>query len=163
MANSANIIIGPATIYLNNIDIGFTMGGCVISNTREYVDVKADQAVGTVKKGRSDETMTVSFTLLEITLQTLSIAWDQPVGNMSGNGYYYLGYEDSCSIYTHSLKLVGKSPGCGVRVFNFFECIQIGDAEYSMSRENPTGLEVEFEVLKSSSNNNKFGWVLDIS
>ena len=161
MANSANIIIGPATIYLNNTDIGFTMGGVTISNTREYVDVKADQAVGTVKKGRSDETMKVSFTLLEITLTSLRIAWDQPASNVNGS-YYYLGYEDSCTIATHSLKLVGKSPGCGVRVFNFYECIQIGDAEYSMSRENPTGLEVEFEVLKSSSNGNKFGWVLDL-
>lgn len=161
MANSANIVIGPATIYLNGVDIGFTQGGATISNAREYVDVKADQAVGTVKKGRSDEMMKVSFTLLEITLEVLRIAWDQPTANISGNGYYYLGYQDSCSINTHTLKLIGKGPGCNARSFYFYECIQIGDAEYSMSRENATTLEVEFEVLKSSANGNKFGWVLD--
>ena len=84
----------------------------------------------------------------------------QPTANITGS-YYYLGYEDSCSISTHTLKLVGKGPGCNARTFYFYECIQISDSEYSMSRENPTALEVEFEVLKSSSNSNKFGWVID--
>lgn len=164
MPSSQNIIIGPATILLNGTDIGYTKDGVTVSFPREYTDVMADQAGGIVKKARQSEKMTVSFSILEITLDLLRICWDQPTTNVS-SGFYYLGSDNSCNINTHTLTLRGVQPGsCTlVREFHFYSVIQVSEAEYGMKRDEETALGVEFECLKSAANANRFGYVKDLT
>ncbi len=159
--NAQNIIQGPATVLLNGNDIGYTNGGVTVRYSPEYNDVMADQAVGTVKKFRTSEKMFVTFNLLEATLDLLRICWGQPTANVSGS-YYYLGYNDSCSVAEHTLKLIGKGPSCGPRSFNFYRVVSVNEGSYMMGRENPTEIEVEFECLKDSANNDRFGWIANL-
>jgi hypothetical protein len=162
--NADNIIIGAATLYLNGVDVGFTKDGIEITFEREYVDVMADQALGIVKKGKKHERMTVKTTLLEITLDRLRIAWDQPSANIAtvgANTYYYFGYQTSCDVNEHTLRIVGSSPGCDTREFFLYRVVGVSEAPYKMERENEVGLTVEFECLKDPDFGNKFGYVFD--
>jgi hypothetical protein len=159
--NADNIILGPATILLNGTDIGFTKSGVSVMLEREYIDVQADQALGTVRKGKKFEKLIIKTTMLEINLERLRIAWDQPSSNYSGSSYFYLGYDISCAVNTHQITIIGSGPNCGTRTFYLYKAISIAGSEYKMSREEEVGLPVEFECLKDSTHNNKFGWILD--
>ncbi len=161
MGNAANIIQGSAIIYLDGIDIGYTNGGVTVRYSPEYNDIMPDQAVGNVRKFRTSEKMFVTFNLLEPTLDLLRKCWNQPLGNISGS-YYYLGYNDSCSLNEHTLALIGKNGMCSARTFYFYKVMSINETSYAMSRENPTEIEVEFECLKDSANNDRFGWMANL-
>lgn len=159
MPDSDNILIGAASITIDNNDIGYTKGGTTLRYEPEYVDVMADQAVGVVKKARSLERMYVVTTLLEITLTRIQQAFNQPAANLSGSTLL-LGYDDSCAINEHVLVLTGVGPACTARTFKLFRCVAIGTREYTMSREEESAFEIEFECLKSTGGT--FGWIADV-
>jgi len=158
--NADNIILGPATILLNGLDIGFTKSGVEVTLEREYIDVQADQAIGTVRKGRKLEKLMVKTSMLEVNLERLRIAWDQPASNYA-TSYFYLGYDVSCAVNTHQITIIGSGPNCGTRTFYLYKAISILGSAYKMSRETEVELPVEFECLKDPTKNNKFGWILD--
>lgn len=139
MGTAANVIVGPATMSVGGVDVGFTKDGIKIRNEREYVDVAADQLVGLVKKAKSMEKMFVSTTLLETTSANLQRAWDQ-----DGQGTFG-------SIVEHEVAIVvvGKKPGGGSRTFTMSRAVSIGESEVNFSREEEAALTVEFECLKS--------------
>jgi hypothetical protein len=149
-ADSNNVLIGAATITIDGADIGYTKGGTKVRFQPSYVDVKADQAVGTVKKARSDESMFVTIPMIEPTLARIRIAFDQPSANLSGSTLL-LGYNNSCSINEHVIILTGVAPSCTVRTWTLFRCVAIGNIEYVMNRDQETVMAVEFECLKNNS------------
>jgi hypothetical protein len=157
-ADSNNILIGAATVYISGTDVGYTKGGVKIIFNPTYVDVKADQAVGTIKKARADETIRVMVPMLEPTLNRVRIAFDQPASNLSGSTLL-LGYNNSCLVNQHQLILTGVGPSCTPRMWVFQRCVSIGNVEYTMQRDQETVLNVEFECLKLSSG--QFGYVND--
>jgi hypothetical protein len=162
--NADNIIIGAATVLLNGVDVGFTKGGVSIRFEREYCDIGADQAGGVIRKAKESEKMFVKTSFLEITLERLRIAWDQPSANyqtIASKPYLYFGQNDSCSINTHVIELIGTGLNCATRTFRIYKAIAISEAEYLMTRDEETALEVEFECLKDSNNSNRFGFVFD--
>jgi len=156
--NPDNIIIGAATVSIDSSDIGYTRGGCSVTYVPSFVDVIADQAVGIVKKGRTEEKMTVKTSCLEVTLQRMLEAYGQPASNLSGSTLT-LGYNNSCSLTERSVVIVGMAPQCKTRTFTLGRCIAIGQRDYQMTRENPTSFDIEFEVLKDSTGH--FGTVID--
>ncbi len=161
MANADNIIIGAALVLVNGSDIGYTMNGQTVRYKPEFVTVVADQANGTVRKGRSQESMFVKWTLLEVSLEQLRIAMMQPDANLPGPyTTLTLGYNDSCFTDEVEIELQGPGPDCGVRTWNFPRCV-ITDAErmYEMKRDQAVQFEMEFEVLKDVSGN--FGTIVD--
>jgi len=161
MPNADNIIIGAAVVYINGADLGYTKNGQTVRYKPEFVTVVADQANGTVRKGRSQESMFVRFTLLEVSLEQLRIAMMQPTSNLvAPYTTLVLGYNDACFTDEVEIELVGSGPDCGVRTWNFPTCV-ITDAErmYEMKRDQEVMFEMEFEVLKDTSGN--FGTVVD--
>ena len=158
MANANNIIIGAASVSVGGTDIGFTQGGTIWRHESTFIDVEADQAVGTVRKGRSLEKMFVVTNMLEVTLANLRMAMMQPAGNLSGSTLT-LGYNNSCWTDELQIILTGPGPNCGTRTATFVRCVAMGNREYNMQRENATVLEVEFEVMKQ--NDGTFGTIVD--
>lgn len=163
MGTADNIIIGaPSVITIGGVDIGFTQDGLTLRFEREYVDVPADQAVGVVKKARSIEKMFIATTLLEITLNNLRIAWDQPPSNLSGgSATLILGYDNSCDVNEHAIVITGIGTSCGTRTVTLHRCVSINESEYPMSREEASSISIEFECLKDPSNSNNFGQIVD--
>lgn len=159
MPNADNIIIGAALVLVNGVDIGYTMNGQTIRYKPEFVTVVADQANGTVRKGRSQESMFVKWTLLEVSLEQLRIAMMQPTSNLA-TGVLTVGFSDSCFTDEVEIELRGPGPECGARVWNFPKCV-ITDAErmYEMKRDSAVQFEMEFEVLKGLTGT--FGTVTD--
>ena len=164
MAGTAtNIIVGAATVKIGATtgaasDIGYTKGGTTVRYEPEFIDITADQAVGVVAKRRSNERLYVTTTVLEVTLARIQEAWGQPTSNLSSSTLT-LGYNSSCNTPEVAIVLVGVSPGCGTRTFSFAKAIAMGTREYSMSREEETAFEVEFEVMKDANGN--FGTIID--
>lgn len=156
--NADNIIIGAATVEVEGTDVGFTQGGTTIRYEPEFIEVIADQAVGVVKRARSNERMFVTTTLLEATLERVRQAFMLPTANLSGSTLT-LGYNNSCWIDEISLTLIATGPNCGTRTFTFPKAVIFGEREYTMQREEPVAFEVEWEVLKDSAGN--FGTVVD--
>lgn len=154
MADSDNIIIGPASVSIDGTDVGFTKEGVRVRMERTYVDVIADQVNGVVKKGRALERMYIATTLLEGTLANVQIAWDQPTSGV-------FGYSNVCVVHEHQIILSGKSPSCGTRTWTFYRCVSIAESEYSMSREEENAIPVEFECLKDEDNSDRFGIAVD--
>ncbi len=161
MPNADNIIIGAAVVLINDVDLGYTMNGQTVRYKPEFVTVVPDQAVGTVRKGRSQESMFVRFTLLEVSLEQLRIAMMQPIANLaSPYTTLTLGHNDSCFTDEVEIILEGPGPDCGARTWTFPRCI-ITDAErmYEMKRDQEVRFEMEFEVLKDTDGH--FGTVSD--
>ena len=160
MGTATNIVLGPASISVDAVDLGFTSGGVQVTHEFTSKDVKADQSVGTVKTFRTDETMNVKTKLLEITLENIRIAFNLPGANLVGSTLT-LGYDSSCTVNEHALILVGVGLNCGVRTWTFHRCISVGSKELTFDRENETVLGVEFNCLKDPLNGNAFGTVVD--
>lgn len=161
MPNSENIIIGAAVVLINNVDLGYTMNGQTIRYKPEFVTVVADQANGTVRKGRSQESMFIKFTLLEVSLDQMRIAWMQPTSNLpSPYSVLTVGFNDACFTDEVEIELQGPGPDCGGRTFNFPRCV-ITDAEtmYEMKRDQEVRFEMEFEILKDTDGH--FGTITD--
>jgi hypothetical protein len=161
LANPDNIIIGAAVVLVNGTDLGYTKNGQTVRYKPEFISVVADQANGTVRKGRSQESMFIKFTLLEVSLEQLRIAMMQPHANLpSPYAVLTLGYNDACFTDEVEIELQGPGPDCGDRTFNFPRCV-ITDAErmYEMKRDQEVMFEMEFEVLKDSSGH--FGTITD--
>lgn len=148
MGAAANIVVGPATLTFNSVDLGFTKDGVRLRMEREYVDVMADQAKGVVKKEKALERFYVATTLLEHTLANLLMAWDQPTGSLG-----------SPNAQQHQLVVVGLNPNGLARTFTLPRAISHAEAEVNYGREEETAMEVEFECLKG--NGGSFGTVVD--
>ena len=152
MGSSANILIGPATLYIAGVDVGFTKDGVKVRNEREFVDIAADQLRGLVKKSKSMEKMFVGTTLLEATLTNIRLLWDQASGTNLGN---------NDDVTERAIKVVGTGPNSYVRTFTFERCVSISNAEINHSREEEVGLEAEFECLKTNAG--PFGALVEVA
>lgn len=149
MGDTANIIVGPATISVEGTDLGFTKDGIKLRMERETVDVAADQVKGLVKKVKSLEKFMVSTTLLETTLENIAIAWDQiGPGSFGGNETQEV-----------AVVVVGPAPGGATRTFTMTRAVSVGESEVTYSREEESALTVEFECLKN--NDGTFGTIVE--
>lgn len=142
--SAENIIVGPANIEVDFVDLGYTKGGIEIRHEKSFVDVEADQVVGTVFKAYSSTKMFIKTTLLEATDDNLKIAWGMSSGSLSSVS----------EAPEHHVKVIGKKPGTGnnTREFEFTRCVQIADGAINMTREEESSIEVEFEALKACDN-----------
>ena len=155
---TSNIIIGAASVLINDVDIGFTKGGSSVRYEPSFTDIEADQVQGVVKKFRNMEKMYVKTTLLEQTLSNLRLSFMQPEEHLSGSRLL-LGYGNPCYVEENKIVLVGKSPGCGLRTFTLNRCVSVGEKEYNMNRDEETAFEIEFECLKGADG--LFGQIVD--
>jgi len=142
MGNTANVVVGPAVITVDSVDIGFTKDGISVRSEREYLDVACDQLVGLIKKSKTMEKMLVKTTLLEASLANLYMSWDLPLGSL-GAGWGNV-------VNEHTVGVVGPGPAGATLTFAFDRAVSIGNSEVMWSREAEVALEVEFECLKNS-------------
>jgi len=164
MANSANFIIGAASVCLDEVDIGYTTGGVEIAHEPEFLSVQSDQACGTTRIGRTSEKMMVRTTAQEVLLNQIRIAMGYPESNFAdGNARkLFLGGECNGCDGLEEVELVVKGPGpdCGCRTFVFDRAVSVGQTTLAFQRDQEMQMPLEFEVLKADESG-FFGFVED--
>lgn len=141
--NAANIVMGPATLSVGGTDVGFTRDGISARMPREYRDIKADQAMGTIVKKKVDEQFFIRTTLLEATIANVYAAWDQNIADVAEFG------SDTADVQEVALIVVGPGPNGTTRTLSCAKCVSIGESQLQWNREEETAMEVEFEALKA--------------
>jgi hypothetical protein len=161
MANSANFIIGAASVCLDDVDIGYTTGGVEIAHEPEFLSVLSDQACGTTRIGRTSEKMMVRTTAQEVLLNQIRIAMGYPESNIQGQKLFLGGDCNGCD-GLEEVELVVKGPGpdCGCRTFVFERAVAVGQTTLSFQRDQEMQMPLEFEILKSDVDG-FFGFVED--
>ena len=147
--SDTNIIVGKASVTLDDVDVGHTLEPCTVRVEREYLDVESQQRKGIVKKVKIMERMYVATTLGEASISALKAAWDHAaMAAHATTGSFYIGSVDENE---HTLVLVGSAPSSGTRTVTIYRAVSMDAGEISMAREEATGIPVEFECLKSTS------------
>jgi len=163
MANDPdNIIIGPASVTIDGVAVGYTQGGVTLRKANEYVDVDADQAKGIVKKEITMEKLFVNFTMLESTLANMQKAMSERAADLWQGSALAFG-SASPTIIEHTLVVTGDAPtasGFSTRTYTFTRAVHVDEVETMLgSRDTATVIPVGFELLKDQANGHRFGYV----
>lgn len=167
MANDPNnIIIGPASVTIDGIAIGYTQGGVTLRKANEYVDVDADQVKGIVKKEITMEKLFVNFTMIESTLENLQRALSERTADLWNGSALAFG-SATPTIIEHVLVLTGDGPGPQgtptVRTWTFTRAVHVDEVETMVgSRDTASVIPVGFELLKDQANGHRFGYVNEV-
>jgi hypothetical protein len=161
MANSANFIIGAASVCLDDVDIGYTTGGVEIAHEPEFLSVQSDQACGTTRISRTSEKLMVRTTAQEVLLNQIRIAMGYAEGNIQGQKLFLGGDCNGCDgLEEVELVVKGPGPACGCRTFVFERAVSVGQTTLAFQRDQEMQMPLEFEILKSDDTG-FFGFVED--
>jgi hypothetical protein len=161
MANSANFIIGAASVCLDDVDIGYTTGGVEIAHEPEFLSVQSDQACGTTRISRTSEKLMVRTTAQEVLLNQIRIAMGYAEGNIQGQKLFLGGDCNGCDgLEEVELVVKGPGPACGCRTFVFERAVSVGQTTLAFQRDQEMQMPLEFDILKSDDTG-FFGFVED--
>jgi hypothetical protein len=170
MANAQNVVIGVASICLDDVELGHTSGGVEVAHEPTFLSIESDQSCGTVRIGRTSEKMMVRTTALEVMLNVIRISmgysednFDNIVTESGGNPQkLWLGGNcDACSgLQEHTLKIKGPAPNCGCRTYEFDRAVSVGQTTIAHQRDQEQQLALEFEILKADDTG-FFGFIQD--
>ena len=107
MADITNVELGVCSVTLNDVDLGHTKGGVLLSYEPSYHDVSVDKYGETiVEKYLLGEKLTVKVPLAEFTLANLKVA--MPQGSLTGaaDARLTLGANAGKTALTDALELV---------------------------------------------------------
>lgn len=164
MPNQNNIIVGPASLSIDNVDVGYTQGGVSLRKSNEFVDVDADQLAGVARKVQTFERMFLTTTMIEMTLLNMRNVMNEPSSNSHSGSQLDFGHSDPVA-QEYELTVVGDAPtpaGMTVRTYTFYRAISVDEVETLIgSRDSASILPVGFELLKDPAKNSKFGNFVD--
>lgn len=154
--NAANVAIGAASVCVNGSDIGYTTGGVKLQYQPTFVEVRADQSGGVIRRFKQEERLFVEFELIEITLQRIAEIFGYPNSNLftgSGTGIgdcLYIGYASGCSIEEVEMVILSPAPNCCTREWTFPVAISVSEAQLNFQRDQEQRISARFEILKQS-------------
>ena len=160
MGDQNNIIVGPASLSIDSVDVGFTQGGVSLRKANEFVDVDADQLGGVARKVQTFERMFLSTTVLEATATNIKNLMNEPAANLIGSQLDFGSGDPAAQEY--ELRVTGDGPSAGTRTYTFYRAISVDEVEHLIgSRDAPSVIPVGFELLKDPAQGNKFGYFVD--
>ena len=156
------LVIGTYNVCIDGYDFGSTTGGLTLSRNAEYVDVRNDQSCTRQFRYLKQQDWSFTTTLQCLTLDKLRLIYGMPPQYTAPDGTpvetmptptQLIIAEDqgSCGIGSTQefpVYICGPGPGCGCRVI-FMPRVQITPEtlDYTISKDNPVQLEVEFTIL----------------
>jgi hypothetical protein len=166
--NKANILIGTATIFVDDSVLGWTSGGITIEHAAEFFDVEVDQEPNPVKSFRTKEVFRIRTNLAESTLENLKIAWgiSASIDASTYAGYRQLGFGGSNQELTeHTLDIYGTAPGSPSRQrqFHFYRVVSVEYGPISIEKNKEQVISVTFLALADSSQTDgqQIGYIKD--
>jgi hypothetical protein len=140
----SNIIIGPATLKIDGVDVGAVSGGVAIAKSTDTYPVEVDNVRAAVKIVPVKENFSVKTNLAEATLNNLRVIWNIPASKLS-MGVLQLGL--STGLVEHTLEITGLAPNGLTRVYRTYRAISVRASEHAYFRNKETLLPVEFDIL----------------
>ncbi|MBT3393058.1 MAG: hypothetical protein HN833_00590 [Elusimicrobiaceae bacterium] len=155
MALTTNIVVGlqsTNTMKIGNygdneataIDVGLIKGGVHIEYEEAFHDVKIDQAIGSIDKITTDETLKVKTTLAEATLENLATALGYKTTDVSSSTLN-IGDRQADNYRTIYVNVNGADSTS--RKYTFHKCKINPSATHSYKKDGETLFDIEFEVL----------------
>ena len=166
--NKSNVIVGAATLHVDDAVVGWTSGGVSIEHEAEFYDVEVDQEPNAVKSFRIKESFKIKTNLTEVTMENIKLAWglDQAIDGDTYEGYRYLPFGGSQEDLTeHTLDVYGKSPGSPSRQrrVHFFRVVAVEFGAFAMEKSKEQTMPVTFLALIDSTQpaNKQIGYLKD--
>lgn len=160
------IAVGTYNICIDGYDLGSTTGGLSITRSAEYVDVRNDQSCTRQARYLKQQDWTMSTTLQCVTLDKMRLIYGLPEEALDGNTLTFSEGQDNCVFTATPFPVVicGPGPGCGCRYMSFPQVVATPEnLEYTITKDNPVQLEVEFTILTDCENDGLIGtWTDDI-
>lgn len=164
----AKIIVGKGTVKIGDygdaigaaIDVGSVDGGVGFENAEEFFDVRADDFLGTVRKHKINEKLTVKLVLAEAQLENIAIAFGYPKTAVAGGVFTFGG---NATVTEKVVYVNGTGPSGGTRAIVLHKCVQVGSGAHAYKKDDKTMIELEFEVLEDTSKaaNARYGTMTD--
>lgn len=173
---SNDLVVGTYNICINGYDFGSTTGGVSIVRSAEYVDVRNDQSCTRQARYLQQQDWSFSTTLQSVTLDKLKIIYGLPDSYTDENGVeqqtlspdgntLIISEGTNLCVFPESfpVEICGPGPGCGCRIMSFPTVVATPESlEYTITKENPVQLEVEFTILADCTQNGLIGtWTDD--
>jgi len=164
MGNPANIVKGPALLYIDGSDVGYTSGGVRLGVVKDLWSRPSMDGVGASEAVILDQKFLVSTHLAELTLTNLKRAWGMQTSDAvasDGTKFYFGGGSD---ITYHTLEVRGNAPGTNnarrVHLYRVF-ATQFGQLVEQRGKE--VLAPVSFEALLDITKNPKaqLGYIYD--
>lgn len=148
--DEGNIIVGLTSLSVDSADVGYTQDGVAFRREITFLDIKADQFIGTIAKKITDVLYFLSSTMKESTLENLVNVFEGTVVTDGVSGDKTLDLEVSSSDPTeHDLEFVGPAPGSGFtsRTLTGHRAVSIGNGEHTYAKDGELVYPVEYELL----------------
>lgn len=153
-----NILVGAATIYVDDANLGWTSGGVTLEHSSEFYNVEVDQDQYPVKSFRTKEGFKIKTNLSENTLENLKIAWGITSAidttTTAGKRRLVLGGSDA-EATEHTLDVYGNAPGfpggTRQRKIHFYRVVSIEFGNLVIEKNKEQVIPVTFEALLDST------------
>lgn len=152
--NKVNVLVGAATIFIDDNNLGWTSGGITIEHSSEFYGVEVDQDQYIVKSFRTKEAFKIKTNLVENTLENLKIAWgiastiDE--STTPGSRRLVLGASADESP-EHTLDIYGNAPGhpggTRQRKVHFYRVVSVEFGSLVIEKNKEQVIPVTFEAL----------------
>jgi hypothetical protein len=166
--NKANVLVGAATIYVDDNNLGWTSGGLTIEHSADFYNVEVDQEPNPVKSFRVKETFKIKTNLAENTLENLKIAWgiDSSIDLTTTAGYRRLAFGGSVAdAPEHTLDVYGNAPGTPSRQrrIHFYRvvAVEFGNLVVEKGKEQVIPVTFEAYIDSTQSNGKQIGYIED--
>lgn len=154
--NKANVLVGAATIFIDDTNLGWTSGGVTIEHSSEFYNVEVDQDQFPVKSFRTKESFKIKTNLVENTLENLKIAWgiDSAIDltTTPGSRRLVMG-GSSAEAPEHTLDIYGNAPGTPARQrkVHFYRVVAIEFGSLVIEKNKEQVIPVTFEAMLDST------------
>ena len=153
MGDETNLVQGGGSILIGS-DLGFMKGGWTLTPTAENYYSKVDGIPGDVASRRIKSGFDLAFTLVEITLVNIKMAWDEANAS-AGVGPFTLDVGlDTLTHQEREIEIYAYVPGGDlfVRTITIDRAVVSAPAELKTSDEEESGLACQFHALYSVTN-----------
>jgi len=162
----ANILVGAATLKLDETDVGAISGGLTVSKATDVYEVEVDNVKAPVKHIPTKEIMKVKTSVAEATLANLRLIWNIPASKLTQPGGTIdnlLKVGISTGIVEHTLTVTGVAPNGLTRVYRCFRAISVRASEHGYMRNKETLFPIEIDILPdlTQAAGEEFGTITD--
>lgn len=167
--NKANVLIGAATIFMDDAPMGWTNGGVQLEHSADFYEVEVDQEMNPIKVFQTKEHYKVKTNLSETTLENIKAAWGIGTAiDSSVAGYRKLNFGGSQDDpIEHTLDIYGKAPGtitpARVRRVRFHRVVAMEFGTLNIEKNKEQMVPITFTCLVDSTQASgaQIGYILD--
>lgn len=147
----ANLGVGVVTVSPYGaakdagVNLGMSDGGIAVELSAKFFDVKVDNALGVVKRFKTDEAAKLTFNVAESTLANLALALGLPSGAVAGS---VLSHGGDFTLTDYTIYIDVNGPGDGTREIKIFYCNIIGDAKHAYKKGALTMIPITIECME---------------